>query len=116
MTLTLFQIFMFTAWTLAAFGFGYYFGYDRKCREIKAKEVVDNLEVVKSMENIEHTFFVGEDGKTHEIWITETKVYSMDNNFPDFEWADEFSAGTCIPVLLIPATNVSGFYKNRLVK
>ena len=115
--MTLYGIIGFTAWTLAVFGIGYYFGMDRRDREALAKEAVDSLEVVKDMETIEHTFFADKDGETYEIWVTKTKVYSMDSDhFPDFEWKDEFSAGTCVPVLLISATNVSGFYKNRLVK
>ena len=45
--LTLFEIIIFTARTLSAFGASYYFGMDRRDREVKAKEAVDNLEVVE---------------------------------------------------------------------
>ena len=41
--MTLYGIIGFIAWTLSIFGFGYYFGHDRKCREIKAEEVADSL-------------------------------------------------------------------------
>ena len=43
--MTLFEIFIFTAWTLAVFGFGYYFGMDRRDRENETKKIIDNLEV-----------------------------------------------------------------------
>ena len=115
--MNLYDILLFLMWTIAVWGSGYYFGYDNKAREIAAKEIVDSLGVVKDVEPIEHTHFIGEDGKAYEIWITEAKVYSMDaDHFPNFKWKDEFAAGTCVPALLIPTTNVSGFYKNRLVK
>ena len=100
---------------LMAMRIGFLWGYSRKCREVEAKKVVDSLEVVEDMETIEYTHFIDKNGESYEIWITGSKVYSIDSDhFPDFEWRDEFSAGTCVPVLLIPTTNVSGFYKNRL--
>ena len=44
--MTLYGIIGFIAWTLAVFGFGYYFGMDRRDREAKAKEAVDGLESI----------------------------------------------------------------------
>lgn len=49
--MSLYDVVLFLMWTLAAWGAGYYFGYDRKCREIRAKKIVDSLEVVDEKRN-----------------------------------------------------------------
>ena len=45
--MALYGIIGLIGWSLAVFGSGYYFGMDRRDREAKAKEVIDDTEVVK---------------------------------------------------------------------
>lgn len=44
--ITLYEVLIFTAWSLSIFGLGYYCGMDRRDREAKAKEIVDSLEPI----------------------------------------------------------------------
>lgn len=42
-TIDLLDVTCFVVWSLCLYGIAYYFGYDKKCREIKAKEAVDSM-------------------------------------------------------------------------